>query len=280
MGTKFHSGIKAIHEAEKPISKAWELSLDHLELDDKVKKLMEILSDHENLFINYNYYHNHIHFAEVIWASAFLAKKENFEDKYFESMVILLISATFHDAGHPGRANRAPFETEKISAEFFRNWWKNNSLFVENILPMNPSQIEQAVNELILFTDFTQGQAKVITDYFIRRDNENYGLKMAKLKKILIEADVLMNCLPQSSFHKTGLILKESVRNIADDKKWLLILEFLKENAPHLFTSDACKELKIDALVRKFTNYLENNREKMAMGSNLQEDINARFKTF
>lgn len=280
MATKFHNGIKLINEADKPIAKAWELAFNHLELDHKVKKLMEILEDHENLFINYNYYHNHFHFAEVVWTSAFLAKKENFQEKYFDSMVILLLAATFHDADHPGRANRAAFEAEKKSSEFFRNWWKNNSLFVENILSLTPIQIEQSVTELILFTDFTQGQAKVITDYFIRRENETFGLKMCKLKKILNEADVMMNCLPQSAFNKTGLILKESVRNIPDDKKWRLILEFLKENAPHLFTSEACKELKIDAVVRKFTAFLDANQESMSLGAKFQEEIDSKFKTF
>jgi len=280
MAIKFHTGIKQIQEASKPIAKAWELSLLHLELDSKTKKIMEILGDHENLFINYNPYHNHYHFAEVIWGSAFLAKKEKIEEKYLESMVILLLAATFHDSDHPGRANKNPFEIEQKSADFFKSWWKNNSLFVENILPMPPSNIEQAVRDLILFTDFSHGVPKVITDYLVRRENESFGLKINKLKKILNEADILMNCLPHSGFKKTVAILGESVRQMPDETKWLMMLSFLQENAPHLFTSDACKELKIDSLVRKFTQYLEENKHLMKDGIGFQEEINAKFKQF
>jgi hypothetical protein len=277
MATKFYSGIKAIQESEKPIGKAWELSFLHLELDPKLKKLMEILADHENLLISYNPYHNHYHLAEVVWGSAFLAKKENFEEKYFDSMVVLLLAATFHDADHPGRLNKHAFEIEKKSANFFKSWWKNNSLFVENILSLTPINIEQAVTDLILFTDFSEGQPKVNLDYVQRKDNDSYGLKMSKLKKILNEADLLMNFLPHSAFEKTSKILRESSRNVTDEEKCLLLLGFLQE-APVIFTSDAAKELKIDVLIKKFATYLNASKSEMSNAQKLQEEIEAKFK--
>lgn len=278
MATKFYSGIKAIHASEKPIATAWELSFIHLELDSKLKKLIEILSDHENLLISYNHYHNHYHLAEVIWGSAFLAKKENFQEKYFDSMVIMLLAATFHDADHPGRLNRYAFEVEQKSVKFFRNWWKNNSLFVENILSITPTNIEQAVTDLILFTDFSEGQPKVNLDYIQRKDNESFGLKMNKLKKILNEADILLNFLPQFAFNKTSLILKESSRSVTEEDKWLLLLSFLQD-APTTFTSDASKELKIDAIVKKFYTYLNASKGMMQDSAKLQEEIETKFKS-
>lgn len=280
MAMKFYSGIKEIHESEKPIAKAWDLSFSHLELDNKLKKLMEILADHENLLINYNPYHDHYHLAEVIWGSAFLAKKENLKDKYFDSMVILLLAATFHDADHPGRVNKCSFEVEQKSASFFKSWWKNNSLFVENILSLTPTNIELAVTDLILFTDFNEGQPKVNLDYLRIKDQETYGLKMTRLKKILNEADLLMNFLPQSAFNKTSLILKESSRNIPNEQKWLLLLGFLQENAPITFTSDAVKELKIDLLIKKFTTYLSASKSVMSDTQKLQDELEAKFKPF
>jgi hypothetical protein len=279
MATKFFSGIKAIHEAEKPIAKAWELSFTHLELDNKLKKLMEILADHENLLINYNPYHNHFHLAEVVWASAFLAKKENFEEKYFDSMVVLLLAATFHDADHPGRVNKYAFEVEQKSALFFRNWWKNNSLFVENIVGLTPINIEQAVTDLILFTDFSEGQPKVNLDYAQRKEVETFGLRMCKLKKILNEADLLLNFLPQTAFKKTNLILRECSRNIEEEQKWMLLLGFLQE-APITFTSDAAKDLKLDILIKKFATYLSASKSVMNNSEKLQEELEAKFKAF
>lgn len=279
MATKFFSGIKAIHEAEKPIATAWELSFTHLELDNKLKKLMEILADHENLLISYNPYHNHFHLAEVIWASAFLAKKENFQEKYFDSMVVLLLAATFHDADHPGRVNKYAFEVEHKSAAFFRSWWKNNSLFVENIVALTPTNIEQAVTDLILFTDFSEGQPKVNLDYAQRKEVEAFGLRMNKLKKILNEADLLMNFLPQTAFKKTNLILRECSRNVEEEQKWMLLLGFLQEG-PITFTSDAAKDLKIDVLIKKFATYLSASKSVMKDSEKLQEELEAKFKQF
>lgn len=176
---KFHSGVLAIRESKKPISKAWQLSFDLLNLDNKLLKVMEILGEHENLFITPNPYHNHYHLSEVIWTAAYLADKEIEKDseKYFESMVVLLFAATFHDAGHLGRSNKTPFELETLSVEFFKNWWKNNSLFVENIVSLSPIQFEHLVCELILFTEFLEGQTKVTKDYIERKDAEALELK-------------------------------------------------------------------------------------------------------
>ncbi len=276
---KFYNGIEEILEAKKPIAKAWELSFKLLNLDNKLLKVMEILESHENLFINRkNAYHNHYHLAEVTWATAYLAKHEEFSDKYFETMVILLIAATFHDADHPGRTNRIPFELEEKSMLFFKSWWKNNSLFVENIMSLTPIQIEQSVVELILFTDFIKGQEKVNQDYNFRKDAEYFGLKLVRMKKILNEADFLLNCLPLHGFNKTELILKESVRNFTEEKKWNILLEMLKEDGLESFTSDASKKLKIENLIKKYITFLTENKHLMNDSQKLKEITKEKFK--
>ena len=229
MAAIFHNGIKEINQSEKPIATAWRLSYKHLGLEPKVKKLMEILSDHENLFINYNPYHNHYHLAEVIWGCAFLIKREGITEKYSDTMIILLLAATFHNADHQGRTNKYSFENEERASIFFKSWWKNNSLFVENIVSVTPVYTEQAITELILFTDLTSGNPKVLIDYEKRRDAETFGLKLCRLKKILNEANFLIHCLPHYGFNKTELILKESSKNLPSEKIWLLLLDFYKQ---------------------------------------------------
>ncbi len=277
---KFHSGVLAIRESKKPISKAWDLSFELLKLDSKLLKVMEILGDHENLFITKNAYHNHYHLAEVIWTAAYLADKEisKNEEKYFESMVVLLFAATFHDAGHLGRSNKTPFELETLSVEFFKNWWKNNSLFVENIVSLSPIQFEHLVCELILFTEFLEGQNKVNKDYLDKKDAEAFGVKINRLKKILNEADFLFNCSPHYAFEKTALIMKEAVRSADDEKKWMLIVGMLQEMQSNVFISDASKEVKVESTIKKFLAFLLENKDEMKDGEYLQSILVEKFK--
>jgi hypothetical protein len=278
--SKFHNGVAAIRESKKPISKAWQLSFELLKLDEKLLKVMEILGDHENLFINKNPYHNHYHLAEVVWTAAYFADKEisKNEEKYFESMVVLLFAATFHDAGHLGRSNKTPFELETLSVDFFKNWWKNNSLFVENIVALSPIQFEHLVCELILFTEFTEGQIKVTKDYLDKKDAEAFGIKVNRLKKILNESDFLFNCSPHYAFEKTSLIVKETVRLADDEKKWMLILEMLEHMQNNVFISDAAKELKVESTIKKFLAFLVENKEEMKDGEYLQNIAQEKFK--
>lgn len=280
MTNNFHDGVLQINASTKPISKAWELACNHLKMKKTLNKLIEVLADHENLFINRNAYHNHYHFAEVVWASSFLAKNEFPLTRLFDHSLILLLAATFHDAEHPGRANKEPFELEKASAYFFKQWWKNNSLFVENILTMQPNDIEQAVTELILFTDFSHGQQKVWNDYLNRKDQESLDLKMSRLKKLLTEADILMSCLPYYGYHKTGLIIKEAGRHVTQEEQWNLLLGFLQDYGLKTFTSDAAKSLNVDKVVIQFTEFLQKHKNDFTQGIKLQEEIEAIFPAF
>lgn len=276
---KFNNGISLISDSKKPISTAWKLASKHLDLGNDANKLIEILENHENIFINYNPYHNQYHTAETIFSCAFLAKEENFVDKYFETMIILLLGATFHDSEHPGRTNKFSFELEEKSTVFFKNWWHNNSLFVENIIKMSPLYIEQAVVELILFTDFTEGQKKVVYDYLNQKETTIVGLKLCKMKKILNEADFLLHCLPNYGVKKISLILEESKISLNEEEKWNLYLDFLIKNGQNLFSSDAAKELKIDLIIKKIINYLNLNKTNMSNSIKLQEEIEYKFKS-
>lgn len=257
MSISFVNGIDKIRQSNKPISTAWYLSCEHLSLNNKINKIIEIIGEHENLFVNRNPYHNHYHLAEVIWASSWLCFNE-FEQESLEAhAIVLFLAATFHDAEHPGRGNRIPFEIEKVSCNFFQQWWKNNSLFIENIMDLSPSQIESAVIELILFTDMFDGNQKVNVDYITRKNQENFGLKIVKLKKVLNEADFLMGVLPQYAINKTTLLLKES-GIILNDKDFTDMLTNYLESIMKNEFSDGCKKLKIPQMVDCFVKEVNN----------------------
>jgi hypothetical protein len=255
-----YNGIDQINASQKPIAQAWQLATQYLGINKKMEKIIEILGNHENLFISKNPYHNHYHLAEVIWLSALLVKEEVPEKSLYNHAVIILLAATFHDAEHPGRNNKEPFEIEQESALFFKKWWKNNSLFVENIVDMNPIDMEQAISELILFTEFTDGAKKVKEDYIKRRNREVYTLEyFMGLKKVLTEADILLNFLPLTAYKKCNLLLDEVAKSKSEKEKWQLILETVKSGAQTEFTSDSSDYLDLQHQMLKFTTFLEEN---------------------
>lgn len=262
-----YSGIEQINATNKPITKSWELATEYLGISGKLAKVTEILGSHENLFINKNPYHNHYHLAEVTWLSAVMIKEEVPEKALYSHAVMLLLAATFHDTEHLGRTNKEPFELEQVSSNFFKQWWKNNSLFVENLVEMSPLDMEQAISELILFTEFTSGAKKVKDDYLNRRGREVYTLEhFMRLKKILTEADLLLNFLPLTAYKKCNLILAEANKELSERDKWNFICQMVKNEAPKEFTSDACDFLDINNQFEKFVKFLEENTEHYTDG--------------
>lgn len=278
MLNQLYKGIQEIRQSQKPILKAWEISFVYLKMPNSYRKLIEIISNHENIFINKNIYHNQYHFAEVIWVSAFLAKNEFISTYLQQHALVLLLASTFHDAEHPGRGNKEPFELEKISSCFFKQWWNNNSLFVENLIEASENDIIQVINELILFTDFQKGHSKVVQDYKNKQNYEMFNFKIVKLKQILIEADILLISLPGFAFDRTKMLLKENKENIEDDKIWKLLLDFNKDYAKNIFISNASQSLGIQEEIKKFVLFLEKNKNFFSEGKNLEEKVYKKLK--
>lgn len=272
-----YSGIEQINATNKPISKAWELATDYLGYKEKLAKVTEILGNHENLFISKNPYHNHYHLAETVWLGAILVKEEIPEKLLYNHAVMILLAATFHDTEHLGRTNKEPFELEKLSAGFFKQWWKNNSLFVENLVEMNPIDMEQAISELILFTEFNLGVKKVKEDYVNRKLREVHTLdNYMCLKKILTEADLLLNFMPLTAYKKCSLIIAEANKEVSEKDKWTLIYNMVKTESQKEFTSEACNYLDIPHQLKKFTEFLEENTQHYSDGK-LQSMIQRNF---
>lgn len=279
MNITFSKGLDLINSSSKPISTAWKLSYDLLLLEDKVLKLIDIISEHENLFINHNGFHNHFHLAEVIWSSAFLAKHEGIEYNNFDSMVILLLAATFHDADHKGKSNKVPFEQEKISVFFFLEWWRNNSLFVENILTSKHDDIEKSITFLILNTDFEEGHLAINTLYNQSKEEIVNNVQLYKMAKVLNEADMLLNILPSTGFNKIELILSEAGKSLPENTKWEYFLSFIEDASSSFFSSTACQNLKLDLISKKSSKIIRDSLESGYFG-NTQRTLTDKIKLF
>lgn len=278
MLNQLYKGIQDINHSSKPISKAWEISFAYLKMPNNYKKIIEIIANHENIFINKNHYHNQYHFAEVIWVSAFLAKNEFIYSYLQQHALILLLAATFHDTEHPGRGNKEPFELEKISAYFFKQWWNNNSLFVENLMETAENDIIQVINEMILFTDFEKGHIKVVQDYRNKPNYEMFNFKINKLKQILIEADIFLISMPGFAFDRTKMLLKENNQNIEEKHIWDLLLNFNKDYTKNIMISNASQSLGIQEELKNFIQILEKNKNIFTEGKKLEEKIHKKLK--
>lgn len=256
--------IELLLKEDKPIKKAWELSLKNLDfpIDKGVNKFLEILSDHENLFFSRNPYHNQYHLAQTVYSVGYLAKQENI--KLNPDAFLLLMAATFHDADHLGRTNKVELELEKRSAYFFVQWWKNNSLFLDCFLnkkDINFDQCMDVISDLILATNFNT-LSSVVRSYNNHKDFEYKTLPIYKLKQLLIEADSMMMVLPYYSLDKSRKILKETNLNLNDYQLWNFIQNFLNDFGKKTFCSDASKKLELPKLIIELEHYIKNNLNK------------------
>jgi len=257
MNINFIDGINKIKIEKKPISFAWRMSVDLLGIDKKIEKVIALIEDHENLFVTRHKYHNQYHLAEVIWCSAWLGmnefKNSLTEKSYQNHMLVLFLAANFHDAEHPGRGSKIPYELEKKSAKFFQQWWRNNSLFLENLFNFDACDVEQIVEEMIMNTDFLEGINNANQDHANFKNFEKFGYKVNKLKKILNESDSLLNLLPHFAFNKISLWLEEVGHKKNDVEKWEIINLMLRELGDG-YSSDAASSLNLPHLFNEFKN--------------------------
>ncbi len=235
---------------------------------------IKIITDYENLFVNRLDYHNEYHLAETVWTVAYLCKEEFAEHELYDHSLLLMLAANFHDAEHNGKGNKVAFEMERESSNFFRKWWINNSLFLENVLTVNESIMEQLIVDLILFTDFNTGQEKVLKDYEKFKEYSYYGFKIARMKKILNEADMLMTCLPKYALDKTQKLIKESGKKFSTEQTLSILIQHLENFGKTYFNSQASTQLGIPQTIDQFYIYLSQyllKARKINQEINLQE---------
>ncbi len=288
MKKEFYQIIQEINKSKTPLLIAWTKSCQYLNIgkessdtsqdirtlnknanfDIKHKNqdpdyFIKIITDYENLFVNRNSYHNEYHLAETVWTVAYLCKEEFEVYELYDHALLLMLAATFHDAEHTGKGNKVPFEMERVSANFFRKWWINNSLFLENVLTVNDSIMEQLIIDLILFTDFNNGQDKVLKDYEKFKDYSYYGFKIASMKKILNEADMLLTCLPKYALDKTKRLVNETGMKVSHEILLDVLIKHLESFGKSYFNSRASQKLDILNMIDNFYIYLSQYSHKM-----------------
>jgi len=281
MSLSFSEGVKELYKVKKPISLAWRLSVQLTGIDPKIEKIISLIEEHENLFVTRHKYHNQYHLAEVIWASAWLGYKE-FKDVLSESnyqnhIVALLLASNFHDVEHPGRGSKYAYEVEQKAAKFFQQWWRNNSLFLENLFKINANEIEKVIEEMILKTDLLEGIQVVNNEYQNNPHLEKHGYKVNKLKKLLNEADTLMNILPQHAFEKISLWVDEAGHKKNDVEKWQIIIMML-DGLGKNYSSDAAKKFNLVSLFDEFSKDINNHILKRNINTKeFQNFLNDKF---
>lgn len=281
MNLSFVDGINEIYNVKKPISLAWRMSVELSEIDPKIEKIISLIEEHENLFVTRHKYHNQYHLAEVIWASAWLGIKEFknvlSEHLYQNHMIALLLAANFHDVDHPGRGSKFPYEIEKKSAKFFQQWWRNNSLFLENLFKLNANDVEKVIEEMIVKTDIFEGIYLVNQEYKQNPNLEKNGYKVNKLKKLLIESDSLMNILPQYSFNKVSLWLEEVGHKKNDLEKWQIIIMMLDEIG-NSYATDASIKFNLASMFNEFKEDIKKEIKNPNLNTHkFQNQLNIKF---
>lgn len=273
--TKTHPGVSPVIAASKHLHP----TRRHQAFDSFVR----LVAEYENLFITEHAYHNTTHLAETIWVAANLAREEFSQEDLYGHLVILLMAAVFSNAGHPGgrsKTNQIPFETERQSVGFFKKWWDNNALFVQNMLDLDPVVMENAVTDMILYTDFHQGHDRVLKEYGNpkHRDHLYHGLKISRLKQLLNESDLLMLCMPHYSKAKIHALVVESGVKLSPQEEFQMAQGFIGGLAQGFFISNAARKLGIDAVIASFGGYMKSLNEQPGVGPcGIDVDLYAKF---
>lgn len=255
MKKDFYKYINEIDNSINPIKVAWHQAIRHLDLEGIVS------TDFENALFkkieqlnNNNTYHNAYHFAHVMIGGAYLLKYEIDNPVILPpNAFVLLLAALFHDAAHPGRSNQYPYELEKISAQYFNEYSRENKLELlwntQNLETYNLpkwAEIVTVVKELIIATEFQQEAHKVVAQY---KENPQitiaHDIKINVLKMLLIESDILLSCISETGIKQTEKMLSEQNLKLNKNEvhdKWTGFLHLVKDTH---YQSQAASKLKL-----------------------------------
>lgn len=272
MDNEFFEKINLINASSNPLKISWALSLDFLNIKNSLSTEFQnaLFSSIEDLH-NGNGYHDHYHLAHVIFSCAYLLKYELDNHKEIKKNAFpLLFAALFHDAGHPGRSNRHPYELENLSIEFFDNYTKQHNLEklwaieVENS-PSLPQWdvVVDMVKRLIKATEFVEETKQINEDYITNADFALYtdsDLKINRLKIILIEGDILLSSLAETGPNQTRKIALEHGKELSAEQMtedWIKFINFIKDSH---YNSKASKTLGLKEQLERVV--LEYNDKK------------------
>lgn len=244
---KLQTQIDSLKLIKNPISVAWNLSCDNIDLEKENgwRGFGELFFNLPDLVFNKNAYHNQYHSAEAVLSASVLL---NYEFEQIQRKLIgpfLLFSMLCHDVAHTGEHNNFNYELEQkavneISHYIEENrdiliYWKKNMQDVYG--PW--SLFFDTIKSIILGTDFKVGPLKNSKKYKL-------GNYKSQLKMLANEADILASCLSSLGPQRGALLALE--QNDSKIGTWGGRCYFLKNLA--LYKSVSSQRLNINLHIK------------------------------
>jgi hypothetical protein len=271
MNETFYQQIEMLEKNDAPIAVAWDLAFEIVEMDRHCgKKFIKELNKYANEMESNNPYHNHVHLAQVILICAYLLKEEFVSvPERHRHFFPLMISANFHDIGHPGRPNKFVFELEYESVKLMNTFiheHKLDSIWNEHARTHQEkwhwpkwSELNAMIKELILSTEFRAQSDKVIDAYLNHRDalwSQDNPIQINRLKMLLREGDILLSCLPKTGWNQSIKMMLEgghTCENVKTLAGWKGFLEIMGNH----YQSEASSNLGINVQIHQLKEDLD-----------------------
>lgn len=248
---KFLTEFHEIQLSDNPVIFSYNKALDYLDFSsssswrDFGKFFTENISD---LKYSPNAYHNQIHSAEAIFASAILLKEEFNEKELQQYAPYLLVAMMLHDIEHNGGHNTTPYELEKkavsamkkvLHSEEVTTYWNYHLAKEFGSLLRFGRRIER----IILGTEFKVGVSKNVKAYQNNINDNNF----VKLNTLANEADIFLSVRHDTGVEKGQLLaVEQNDPSLSSIKGRLYFLEHLVH-----YVSNASQKLVMERYLQQ-----------------------------
>jgi hypothetical protein len=200
--------IEENRKSDSPVKRAWVNSCKRigLESNDPFVQFGLKFANHPDLIHSDNKYHNHLHSADAIISSSFLAKEEFSNDDLKNNGALLIFSMMCHDIAHNGGHNNFDYELEKAAVKSMNDYMQSHQELLKywnhNLINKYGSWewFSNKVESVILGTDFKNGPKMNLLNY------KKQQIDMNRIHLLANEADILPSCTSKLG-PKLGLLL-------------------------------------------------------------------------
>jgi hypothetical protein len=190
------SEIEENRKNDSPVKRAWVNSCQRigLDLNDPFVQFGLKFANHPDLIYSNNKYHNHLHSADAIISSSFLAKEEFSNKNLKHNGSLLLFSMMCHDIAHNGGHNNFDYELEKAAVKSMNDYMQNHlellKYWHENLSNIygNWKNFSTKIESVILGTDFKNGPENNLLNY------QKTKIDIIQIHLLANEADILPSC--------------------------------------------------------------------------------------
>lgn len=259
---KFLTDFQAISSSNNPVILAYNKAFDYLGFSqtNSWRKFGKFFTDSiPDLQYSQNAYHNQIHSAEAVFASAILLKEEFNEKELSHYAPYLVFAMMLHDIEHNGGHNTKPYELEKLAVNTMKKVLhsENVKTYYNTYLKAEFGSLlrfERRIARIILGTEFKVGVAKNIKAYMNNDNNNNF----TKLNMLANEADIFLSVRADFGIDKGQLLaIEQNQPNIATEQGRLFFLEHLVN-----YVSDASQKLGMQTYLKQEILDLKNTVNK------------------